>query len=114
MITIEGIDPNMTANNLIPLEPTHPGEVLEEELECRGISSEQLAEEIGISQETLMSLLQGKMDFNAEYALMLEAALGIDADFWINMQSNYNKNKAKKDKSFMSRLAGIRRIAVVL
>ena len=28
MIKIDGVDPKMIANNLIPFEPTHPGEVL--------------------------------------------------------------------------------------
>ena len=32
MITIKGIDPHMIANNLMPFEPVHPGELLKEEL----------------------------------------------------------------------------------
>lgn len=48
------------------------------------------------------------------YAMLLEAALGIDADFWLNMQSSYNKTLAKNDFSFMARLANIRRMAAVL
>lgn len=38
MITIKGIDPKMIANNLEPSEPMHPGELLKEEIEYRGIS----------------------------------------------------------------------------
>ena len=38
MITINGVEPNMIANNLTPAFPTHPGEVLKEEIEYRGIS----------------------------------------------------------------------------
>jgi plasmid maintenance system antidote protein VapI len=33
----------MIANNLTPYEPTHPGEVLKEEIEYRGISQRKLA-----------------------------------------------------------------------
>ena len=33
MTTLEGIDPQMIANNLKPYQPTHPGEVLKDELE---------------------------------------------------------------------------------
>ena len=36
MIKIDGVDPKMIANNLIPFEPTHPGEVLKDEIEFRG------------------------------------------------------------------------------
>ena len=42
------------------------------------------------------------------------AALGIDADFWINLQNNYNKARVCRDASFMARLAGIRRVASLL
>ena len=114
MITIPGIDPLMIANNLTPPDPTHPGEVLREELECRGISQTKLANEIGMKVSLLNELINGKRDFTIEYAMMLEAALGIDADFWMNMQSYYNKGKLQHDSSFMERLAKIRRVAAVL
>lgn len=114
MITISGIKPEMIANNLMPFEPTHPGEVLREEIECRGITQTRLADEIGMKVSLLNELINGKRDFTTEYAMLLEAALGIDADFWLNLQSSYNKTKVKNDISFMSRLASIRRIAAAL
>lgn len=114
MITLDGVNPNMIANNLIPCEPTHPGEILREEIEYRGITQTKLAKELGIKVSLLNELVNGKRDITIEYALMLEAALGTDSDFWINLQNNYNKAKAKHDSSFMAKLAGIRRIAAVL
>ena len=45
-----GTDPNMTANNLEPFRLTHPGEVLKDELEYRGISQKQLAADLQITQ----------------------------------------------------------------
>lgn len=114
MITLNGIDSNMIANNLTPFEPTHPGEILREEIECRGITQTKLAADLGVKVSLLNELINGKRDFTIEYALMLEAALGIDADFWINMQNNYSKAKAKHDTSFMAKLANIRRIAAAL
>ena len=44
MITLEGKDPKMIANNLKPFKPTHPGEVLKDELEFRGISQRGFAD----------------------------------------------------------------------
>lgn len=114
MITIQGVAPDMIANNLTPFEPTHPGEVLREEIECMGITQTKLAEEIGVKVSLLNELINGKRDFTIEYALLIEAALGIDADFWINLQSAYNKSRAKNDASFMKKLADIRRIAAIL
>lgn len=40
---------NMIANNIEPFEPTHPGSVLKEEIEYRGISQKQLAVNMGVS-----------------------------------------------------------------
>ena len=114
MITLNGIDPNMIANNLTPYDPTHPGEILREEIEWRGITQTKLAEDLGVKVSLLNELINGKRDFTIEYALMLEAALGIDADFWINLQNDYSKAKARHDSSFMAKLANIRRVAAVL
>lgn len=114
MIQIPNIDNNMIANNLIPFEPTHPGEILREEIECRGITQTALAAEIGVAKSLINEMINGKRDFTIEHSMMLEAALGIDADFWINLQTAYNKNKAAKNVKFTERLARIKRIAAVL
>ena len=104
----------MIANNLTPFEPTHPGEFLREEIECRGITQTKLANDIGVKVSLLNELINGKRDFTIEYALMIEAALGIDADLWINLQNDYNKARARHDISFMNKLANIRKITAVL
>lgn len=114
MITLPGISPDMIANNLVPFEPTHPGEMLREELECRGITQTKLANEIGMKVSLLSELINGKRDFTIEYAMLIEAALGIDADFWLNLQTAYNKGKVQQDRTFMERIANIRRIAAIL
>ena len=114
MIQINGINPNMIANNLISSQPTHPGEVLREEIESRGITQTKLANEIGIRVSLLNELINGKRDFTIEYALMIEAALGIDADFWMRMQFGYNLKMAKRKKTFMYKLSNIQKIAAVL
>ena len=114
MKKINGIDPNMIANNLIPSRPTHPGEVLREEIESRGITQTKLANEIGIRVSLLNELINGKRDFTIEYSMLIEAALGIDAAFWMRMQLGYNLQMAKHNKSFMEKLAKIHKIAAVL
>lgn len=114
MKTLTEIDTNMIANNLTAYDPSHPGEVLREEIESRGITQTKLASEIGVRVSLLNELINGKRAFTIEYAYLIEAALGIDADFWINMQTSYDKARAKKDTSFMRRLASVRRIAAVL
>ena len=104
----------MIENNIISPQPTHPGEYLRDEIEYRGITQTKLANDIGVKVSLLNELINGKRDFTVEYAMMIEAALGIDADFWINQQASYNKSKATNDSSFMARLAHIRQIAAAL
>ena len=114
MIKIEGVDPKMIANNLTPSELIHPGEILKDEIEYRGISQRKLAAQMGISPTLLNEILNGTRAVSAEYALLFEAALGIDAEPLIKLQVDYNIQVAKSDKSFLERLANIRKIAAVL
>ena len=113
MITLKGKDPKMIANNLKPFRPTHPGEVLKDELEFREISQRGLAKELGISYSALNEVLNGKRALNHELAMMMEAALGVDAAPLLAMQNEYNMLMAERDETFMEKLKKIRRIAAV-
>jgi addiction module HigA family antidote len=114
MITLKGVDPRMIANNLIPYEPTHPGEILKEEIEYRGISQRKLARQMGVAYSVLNEVLNAKRPVTTEYALLFEAALGIDAEPLVGMQSDYNMQVTRKNKSFVNRLAEIRKMVAVL
>lgn len=114
MITLKGVDPRMIANNLTPYEPTHPGTIIKDEIEYRGLSQRKLAAQMGISPSLLNEILNGKRAVSTEYALLFEAALGIDADLWVRMQADYDMQVAKSDKSFLERLANIRKLAAML
>jgi len=114
MTTLEGVNPQMIANNLKPFLSTHPGEVLKDELEFRGISQRGLARDMGISYSTLNEMLNGKRALNPELALMMEAALGVDAAPLLAMQNEYDMMMAERNESFMEKLKQIRRVAAVL
>ena len=113
MVTVKGKDPMMIANNLKPFKPTHPGEVLKDELEFRGISQRGLAGKMGISYSVLNEVLNGKRALNTELAMMMEATLGVDAAPLLAMQNEYNMLMAERNASFMEKLKNIRRIAAV-
>ena len=114
MTTLDGVNPQMIANNLKPFQPTHPGEVLKEELEFRGISQRGLAKELGVSYSALNEVLNGKRALNTELAMMMEAALGVDAAPLLAMQNEYDMLMAERNEVFMEKLKQIRRIAAVL
>jgi len=114
MITVPDTDPSMIANNLTPFEPTHPGSLIRDELEVRGITQAKLAEQIGISPSLLNEVINEKRAVNTELAFLLEASLGIAAHIWLDLQTDYNMQVVKSDSTFMSRLAKIRSIAAAL
>ncbi len=61
MITVANIDPAMIANNLTPFEPTHPGELIRDELKARNLSQAKLANQIGISPSLLNEVINGSV-----------------------------------------------------
>ena len=101
----------MIANNIEPYEPTHPGELLKDEIECRGLSQKQLADEMGVSYTVLNDIVNCKRPVNTRFALLCEKAMGIPAYMLLRLQSDYDMITAKRDKTFAQRLAGVRKIA---
>ena len=75
-------------------EPTHPGEMLADELEARGMTQKELAHDVGVSATFVSELIWGKKNVSLNVALKLEVALEIEAEFWINAQRNYNRGVA--------------------
>lgn len=110
MIELEGVNPNMIANNLEPFEPTHPGELLKDELECRNISQKQLAMDMGVSYTVLNDIVRGKRPVNTKFALLCEKALNIPAYLLLRLQADYDMLITKRDKSFAERLAKVRKL----
>jgi addiction module HigA family antidote len=94
-----------------PFRPYHPGELLKEELECRNISQRSFAMKTGMSYTTLNEILNSKRPVTADFALLMEAALGIEPNLLLRMQTSYNMQVAKTDKKLTRRLAEIRNIA---
>jgi len=92
--------------------PTHPGEVLKDEVEFRKLSQSQLAKQMGISYKILNDILNERRPVTTTTAMMFEAALGIPAYSLINIQTEYNLQIASRDKTFLDRLENIRKMAV--
>lgn len=97
-----------------PSTPIHPGEILKDELEARGMSQRKFAAVIGVSYSVLNEVINGKRPVTTEYALKIEAATGIPAYIWVNMQSAYNMQTARKDSKLSVILDNIRKSVAVL
>lgn len=67
--------------------PTHPGEMLIEEfLKPLGLTQAELAERIGVSYPRVNELVHGRRAMTPDTALRLERLLGVEAQFWLNLQ----------------------------
>ena len=66
--------------------PTHPGEVLRDEIECRGISLSRLARQMGVPYRTLNDILNERRSLTTRTAMRFEAALNVPADSLINYE----------------------------
>ena len=104
----------MIANNLEPFEPTHPGELLKDEIECRGVSQKQLAADMGVSYTVLNDIVNGKRPVNTEFALLCEKAMGLPAYLLLRLLTDSDMILTTRDNAFLERLANVRKIAAVL
>jgi len=68
----------------------HPGELLLEEIEERGLKKTDFAKSIDILPGNLSELFKGKRHINARLAVKLEKALGVSAEYWMGLQSAYD------------------------
>lgn len=100
--------------DLEPYEPTHPGEILGNELEARGMTQKKFAEILGISCSVLNEVIKGKRQVSPELAFKIEAATGIKAANWLEMQTLYNYWTVKKSKKLSAILENIRKSVAVL
>ena len=79
-----------TRNNRPAFKPTHPGEILREELRERGITQRAFAAQTGMRPSHLSELINGKRNITISIADKLQEALGIDSQSWVNMQTQYD------------------------
>jgi addiction module HigA family antidote len=66
-----------------------PGDLIREEIEYRGWSQNDLAQIMGRPLQAVNQLINGRKAITARTARELEAALGPDAQFWLNMETSY-------------------------
>ena len=77
--------------------PIHPGEILADELEETGLSAKKLADVIDVPPNRLYQLIAGKRSMTADTALRLGQYFGMAADFWMNLQSAYERDLARQE-----------------
>lgn len=79
------------SKHLPAFEPPHPGEILGEDiLPAAGLSVTAASNRLGVSRQTLHSILSGRAGVSPEMALRLSRLFGNSPQFWTNMQATYD------------------------
>ena len=79
------------------LPPVHPGEVLlEDAMKPIGLSANRLASHLGIPASRVLEIVNGNRAITADTALRLARFFGMSAQFWMNLQTNYDLRIAER------------------
>lgn len=76
----------------------HPGCVLKDELQERGITQTQLAGHIGVLPKTINEICRGRRGISAPMAVQLSRALGASPGFWLNLQKNWELSQVNPSR----------------
>jgi addiction module HigA family antidote len=90
--------PNITAKQTIGnhrLPPIHPGEILKETLDDLGMSMSRLAQALHVPANRISGIVAGRRGITGETALRLARYFKTTADYWINMQAQYDLETAR-------------------
>ena len=77
--------------------PIHPGEILKDELNEIGISAAELARQLRVPENRMSEVIRGRRNITADTALRLGRWFGTSAEFWMNLQKNYELRKAEQE-----------------
>ena len=69
--------------------PIPPCKILEEEIEARGVTRNELAALMAADPQTIDEIIRGEKAIDAETAVNLANALGIGAHYWLGLEADY-------------------------
>ena len=81
----------------------HPGEILSDELDMRGIKQKDFASTIGMPASVLNDIIKGKRSVTPDIAILLEAALGKDAISWLRLQAERDLEVARGKEDLLQK-----------
>ncbi len=82
--------------------PVHPGEILKDSLSEVRWTTQEFADKLGVSRNTVSRLLNGRCGISSNMALALERIGWSNADFWMRVQSRYTLAAARRSLTVKS------------
>ncbi len=77
---------------------SHPGRLLKRELAARKLSANRLSLDIGVPSGRITDILNGRRSITADTAVRLGRYFGTSAQFWLDLQSQYDIAVVKREK----------------
>jgi HTH-type transcriptional regulator / antitoxin HigA len=81
----------------------HPGAILQEHLEARGLSQADFARLTGLTAKLISTIIKGTNPVTAETAIRLERVLGLKAYVWTGIQAKWDLFRARGAAKFVSK-----------
>ena len=79
------------------MRAVHPGEVLKGELEELGITPTELARQIEVPANRVSQIIAGKRSVTGDTALRFGHWFGVEPQFWLNLQAQYDLVQADRE-----------------
>ena len=76
----------------------HPGALLREELEARGMSANALAMRLGVPAGRITEIIHEKRAITPDTAIRLAEFFGGEPRFWINIQAAHDLSKIEAEQ----------------
>lgn len=80
---------------MMMFNPSHPGQILRDYVDATRKTQSQIAQALNVSRKVLSQILNGHAGVSAEMAIRLSVAFNTTAEFWLNLQRNYDLWQAK-------------------
>jgi HTH-type transcriptional regulator/antitoxin HigA len=77
----------------------HPGQLLREAIQLRGLTQAALAEMLGRPPQVFSDIVTGKKSITADTALDLQQGLDISAEFWVHAQAEHDLAVARQRRA---------------
>jgi addiction module HigA family antidote len=91
------------------MAPVHPGEILKEEfMRPLSLSANALARAVRVPPNRISAIVSGERGLTADTALRLSKAFGTTAEFWLNLQKQYELDCARDRATDLARIEPIR------
>ena len=75
----------------------HPGDVLKGELEELGVSQSAFARQIQVPPNRISQIIAGKRSISGDTALRLGHWFGVEPEFWMNLQAQFDLAAADRE-----------------